>query len=104
MQEPQAALTAAAEAMRALADETRLHLLQVLVRQPLCVCDLASEVGVSQPLVSHHLKTLKGAGLVACRHEGARVYYAVRTEAFRDLGLESLWRPGALLGPPAEEA
>lgn len=93
-----------AEVMRTLGDETRLRILRLLRDQTLCVCDLATAVGASQPLVSHHLKALKAAGLVACRREGQWVYYAARLDTFRRLGLEGLWAPGQVLaaGAPAE--
>lgn len=96
-----------AEVMRTLGDETRLRILRALHGQSLCVGDLAEAVGVSQPLVSHHLKALKHAGLVSCRKEGPWVYYDIRGETFRRLGLNALWEPGGALAaagstsPPA---
>jgi ArsR family transcriptional regulator len=92
-------LVAFAEVMRALGDETRLRILRTLGSGRLCVGDLAHALGVSQPLVSHHLKALKHAGLVGCHREGPWVYYAVRREAFQRLGLGALWEPGGVLGP-----
>ncbi len=86
-----------AEAMSTLGDETRIRILRALRNQSLCVCDLAETVGVSQPLVSHHLKALKSAGLVSCRKEGPWVYYAVRLETFEALGLLALWEAGGVL-------
>jgi len=90
-----------AEAMRTLGDETRLRILRALRADALCVCDLADAVGVSQPLVSHHLKALKAAGLVGCRKDGQWVYYAVRHQAFAALGLGELLAPGGVLGLPS---
>ncbi len=97
-------LTTFAEVMRTLGDETRLRILRLLRDQTLCVCDLAAAVGASQPLVSHHLKTLKAAGLVVCRKEGQWVYYAARMDTFRRLGLEGLWTPGHVLTPTGHPA
>ncbi len=94
-------LTTFAEVMRTLGDETRLRILRLLRDQTLCVCDLATALGASQPLVSHHLKTLKAAGLVVCRKEGQWVYYEARLDTFRRLGLEGLWSPGRVLAPAA---
>jgi DNA-binding transcriptional ArsR family regulator len=63
---------------RAFADATRLLLVDALARGgELCVCDLGWISGRSQNLVSHHLKTLKAAGLAAARRDGKIVYYSL---------------------------
>jgi len=90
-------LGAFADVMRTLGDETRLRILGALQGRILCVCDIALHVGVSQPLVSHHLKALKAAALVACRKDGPWVYYATRPETFERLGLQALLRPDGVL-------
>ncbi|MCL5044854.1 MAG: metalloregulator ArsR/SmtB family transcription factor [Deltaproteobacteria bacterium] len=59
----------------ALADGTRLRILNLLLRSPLCVCELAPVLGLSQPLVSRHLAYLRNCGLVEARRQGARVNY-----------------------------
>ncbi len=63
----------------ALADPTRLKLLQILARQPyerpLCVNALAARLGVSQPAVSQHLRVLRALGLVQAERRGPRVHY-----------------------------
>lgn len=91
------------EAMRALGDETRLRILCLLRDEPRYVYDLTERLGISQPLVSHHLKILKVAGLVGCRKDGQLVCYAVRMGTFRRLGLEALWAPGGALSLVAQE-
>lgn len=96
------ALGAFAETMRTLGDETRLRILRTLCASTLCVCDIAERLGLSQPLVSHHLKALKAAELVGCRREGPWVYYAPRPETFERLGLAALLQPGGVLAAPAE--
>jgi len=71
----------AAGQARALADPTRLMLAAALGKaEELCVCDLAWIAERSQNLVSHHLRALKGEGLVRSRREGKMVMYAL-TEA-----------------------
>ncbi|MCS7051124.1 MAG: metalloregulator ArsR/SmtB family transcription factor, partial [Thermomicrobium sp.] len=62
---------------RALADETRLALLTVLLRHeaPLCVCHLVERLAVGQPTVSHHLQRLRRAGLVTVERRGTWAYY-----------------------------
>ena len=68
----------------ALADPTRLRLLQVLARQPagcaLCVNALAMRLGVSQPAVSQHLQILRNVGLVYPVRRGMRVHYYLDRE------------------------
>jgi DNA-binding transcriptional ArsR family regulator len=63
-------------ALTALADPTRRAVLESLREGPLPVGAIAAGLPVSRPAVSQHLKTLKQAGLVRDRAEGARrVYY-----------------------------
>src|SRR5687768_2280662 len=71
---------------RALADPTRVRLLNLLVRNPdLCVCDMQANFDLAQPTVSHHLGLLRKAGLVDCETRGRFAYYRARTDAIRDL-------------------
>ncbi len=73
-----AALEQVAGAMRALADPTRLSLVDALVRGgELCVCDLAWISGRPQNLVSHHLRALKQEGVASSRREGKIVFYSL---------------------------
>ncbi|GAY12608.1 metalloregulator ArsR/SmtB family transcription factor [Pseudonocardia sp. N23] len=61
---------------RAMGDPTRLRIaVALLVGDELCVCDMAWVVGASQALVSHHLRQLRTAGLVASRKDGRMVMY-----------------------------
>lgn len=77
----------------ALADPTRLKVFERLRAGPLAVNALARGLPVSRPAVSQHLKTLKNAGLVEERSEGARRIYSVRREGLVELRdwLESVW-------------
>lgn len=71
-----ATVQAAAAAARGLADPTRLSLAVALsVGDELCVCDMAWIIGLSQGLVSHHLRQLKNAALVSSRRQGKLVMY-----------------------------
>lgn len=63
--------------LRVLADEARLRILGLLARRELCVCEMVGALRLSQPLVSHHLRVLKGAGLLASRRKGRWVYYTL---------------------------
>ncbi|HEV8629790.1 MAG TPA: metalloregulator ArsR/SmtB family transcription factor [Thermoanaerobaculia bacterium] len=70
-----------AHRLKALADPTRLHLLQVLGQGELCVGELVDRVGGTQANVSKHLAVLRGAGLVRGRRDGMNVYYAMEDAA-----------------------
>lgn len=76
---------ALAERAKALADPTRVTIATALARtDELCVCDIAWICERPENLVSHHLRILRGAGLVAGRRDGKMVMYAV-TDAGRRL-------------------
>lgn len=61
---------------KCLANETRLRcLLLLVVRDELCVCDMAESLGASQPMISRHLAQLRACELVIDRREGQWVYY-----------------------------
>ncbi len=72
-----------AAALRVLADPARLRLLSLIQAQPdseACVCHLTEPLGLSQPTVSHHLKVLVQAGLLAREQRGSWAYYRVLPE------------------------
>lgn len=64
----------------ALADPNRRAILSVVRDQRCAVGEIASEVGLSQQIVSHHLKVLRAAGLVTGERSGTRHLFAVRME------------------------
>jgi DNA-binding transcriptional ArsR family regulator len=74
---PEAHLLLVVETFEALADPTRARILYALIRQPLCVRDLAILVGVSESGVSHQLRFLRDRRLVKPRREGNIMYYTV---------------------------
>ena len=68
----------AARFFKVLADEARLEMLWLLFNhRELCVCDLMEALGSTQSKTSRHLATLRHAGLVVDRREGAWSYYSV---------------------------
>jgi DNA-binding transcriptional ArsR family regulator len=74
-----------ADRAKALSDPTRLTIAAALAdTDELCVCDLAWVTERSENLVSHHLRTLRSAGLVTSRRDGKMVMYSV-TDAGRAL-------------------
>ena len=73
---------ALASVFKALGDETRLRIVNLLVhRGELCVCDVEAILDVSQSKASRHLTYLKNAGLVADRRDGTWVYYRLRKDS-----------------------
>jgi ArsR family transcriptional regulator, lead/cadmium/zinc/bismuth-responsive transcriptional repressor len=70
------ALEEVATRMKAIADPTRLLIAAALqATDELCVCDLSWVTGRRETLVSHHLRTLRAAGLAASRRDGKMVMY-----------------------------
>ena len=65
----------AISALRALADTTRLQVARLLVEGPFSVSEIQDVLGLGQSTVSHHLKVLADAGLLACRREGRLAWY-----------------------------
>jgi len=63
------------EFIRALAEPLRWRIVELLAREELCVCHLVDELGVTQPLVSHHLRVLRDAGLVETERFRYWTYY-----------------------------
>lgn len=69
----------------ALGDPTRVRLLATLSNGPLCVCDLAATLGISQSAVSHQLRLLRTLHLVRARRDGKLVWYALDDDHIGDL-------------------
>ena len=65
---------------KALADENRLQILNLLRSGEKCACRLLEEMHISQPTLSHHMKILCDAGLVTGRREGKWMHYSIRCE------------------------
>lgn len=72
---------------KALGDPIRMQLVDVLRRHAgkVCVCELVPLFDLSQPTVSHHLKVLREAGLVASERQGLWAYYYVNPETLEEL-------------------
>jgi len=60
---------------RALADRTRLRLLNLIADKEICVCYLVEILTLSQPKISRHLAYLRRAGIVAARRQGRWMHY-----------------------------
>ncbi len=80
-----------ARTLRTIADPTRLQLLSMIIGSPngeAVVGELAAELGVSQPTVSHHVKIMHDDGLLDRDQRGRQVWYSVapgRVDEVRDL-------------------
>jgi ArsR family transcriptional regulator len=76
--------------LRVLADENRLRILNLLTKQETCVCDVMTQLNLTQPLASHHLGVLKQAGLVRDRREAQWIYYSIDPDRLADLNARYL--------------
>jgi ArsR family transcriptional regulator len=76
----------------ALADNTRLRILQLLAKEELCACEVMAALDLTQPTASHHLGILERCGLVISRREGKWVFYRVA-----DAKVETLLTKGSQL-------
>lgn len=64
---------------KALGDPTRLEIYRLIAAQTesVCVCDIVDRFALSQPTISHHLKTLRDAGLVTVSRRGVWAFYTL---------------------------
>jgi DNA-binding transcriptional ArsR family regulator len=65
---------------KALCDDTRQKIMEMLRKQEMCVGDIADAFRLSQPTISHHLNILKSANVVKSRKEGKQVYYSLNQD------------------------
>lgn len=81
-------------ALRAIADPTRIRILQLLKQKGccsidkqdgLCACDIEDQIKLSQPTVSHHMAILKKSGLVHAEKHGLWMWYRRNEKAFKEL-------------------
>ncbi len=66
-----------AELFKALSDENRIKILQLLHGGEKCACVLLDDLHITQPTLSHHMKILCDAGIVQGRKDGKWVYYSI---------------------------
>ena len=77
-----------ADVLQALSDPVRLRLMGLLPcgeapPREICVCDLAKQLGVSQPNTSHHLKVLRSARLIRCHRKRGYAFYHVNRDVLQ---------------------
>lgn len=63
--------------LRAIADETRQHILQMLKDREMSVSEICTAFKLTQSTISHHLAVLRLANLVTPRHDGKWIYYRI---------------------------
>jgi ArsR family transcriptional regulator, arsenate/arsenite/antimonite-responsive transcriptional repressor len=68
------------DVLKALSDETRLRILNILYEKELCVCDIKETLQISQAKASRHLIYMKNAGLIKDRKSAQWVYYSIVSE------------------------
>jgi len=73
---------------RALGDETRLRILRLLADRDRYLTELANELELSKPTISHHLAQLRSAGLVTVVEEGNLTFYSLRRDRIAEAGPE----------------
>ena len=76
--------------LRAIGDEGRLRLMEILTRQEACVGDIAETMGERISTISERLRRLRDAGLVASRRDGKHRFYSVVDRHIAELVLNSL--------------
>ncbi len=78
------------EIFASLSDPTRARVVFALSKAELCVCDLATLLGMSVSAVSHQLRVLRHLGLVKYRKEGRMAYYSLDDEHASELLAQAL--------------
>lgn len=71
--------------IRALSDETRLKIVDMLSCGELCACKILEAFHITQPTLSYHMKMLTGCGIVTGRREGAWMHYSLNREKSDEL-------------------
>jgi DNA-binding transcriptional ArsR family regulator len=87
---------------RALADQTRRDILDLLRRGPRTSGQIADDFHSSWPTISRHLAILRDAGLVIAERQGQEIFYELNTSVFQDVirHLVKLVKPGARSSTP----
>ena len=72
--------------LKCICDDTRFEILEMLQKnKELCVSDFVDIIKKDQPLISHHLKTLKTCGIVKSRNEGKKAMYSISNNQLSEL-------------------
>jgi ArsR family transcriptional regulator, arsenate/arsenite/antimonite-responsive transcriptional repressor len=71
--------------IKALSDETRLEIIDMLSEGELCACRILEKFEITQPTLSYHMKILTESGIVTGRREGAWMHYSLNRECVKAL-------------------
>ena len=74
-----------AELYKIFGDSTRIKILYILLESEMCVCDIATLIGVSQSAISHQLKQLKQANLIKPHRDSKTVFYSLADNHVRTI-------------------
>lgn len=74
---------------KALADPTRVRILNLLARNdaPICVCDIVNQFPLGQPTISHHLRILRDTCFVHAERRGTFMYYSINRQCVSEFPL-----------------
>ena len=78
-------ISAAAEALKAIANERRLHILCLLLAGQMNVSELQKLTGISQSNLSQHLTKMRALGVLSSERDGKQVYYRLAHPAFKKI-------------------
>lgn len=73
------------DAFKALSDPTRRRILELLSERDLTAGEIADAFEISKPSISHHLSTLKNAGLILDERKGQNIIYSLNMTVFQDM-------------------
>lgn len=88
------------ETFKALGDETRLRILNLISKHEICVCIIEQTLGLLQPNVSKHLSRLKQSGIINCRKVSQWCFFSINESFKNECGklcefLEGEWAKGS---------
>lgn len=75
----------AALIFKALSDANRLAIIDMIKTEEKCACKLLEALNITQPTLSHHMKTLCDIGLVNSRREGKWMHYSINIDLFEEV-------------------
>lgn len=67
-----------------MGEDTRVRMIQMLLEEEMCICELIEKLNLSQSAVSHHVKILKQADLVNDRRNGKWTFYSINKQGFEE--------------------
>ena len=66
---------------KALSDETRVKIVDMLSQGELCACHILKEFNITQPTLSYHMKILNESGIINCRKDGIWMKYSINNQS-----------------------